>query len=161
MSPDVAFPRLNLASFYCGVGGAIFALLAIAPFAIALFVGGPVSGILLQRFGPRGVMAFGTGILGLADIALAATFIYIGDSPSYLAFILPLVLIGALIVLIIARIDPRILSREEAEEFFGLPVVAEIPAIAPTPAVIITSTWSTSPRRWARSSWTWSAATPT
>ncbi len=75
--------------------GTLFALLAIAPFAIALLLGGPVSGILLERFGPRGVMAFGTGILGLANIALAATFVFIGDDPSYIAFILPLILIGA------------------------------------------------------------------
>ena len=39
-------------------------------------------------------------------------------------------LIGALIILVIARLDPRIMSREEAEEYFGLPVIAEIPAIS-------------------------------
>jgi MFS family permease len=75
--------------------GTLFALLAIAPFAIALFVAGPVSGLLLQRFEPRKVMAFGTGVLGLANILLAAVFSIIGDDPNYLAFIVPLVFIGA------------------------------------------------------------------
>lgn len=75
--------------------GQLFALLAIAPFAIALFVAGPVSGLLLRRYQPRVVMALGTSILGLANILLASLFTVLGDNPSYLTFIVPLAFIGA------------------------------------------------------------------
>jgi MFS family permease len=79
--------------------GTLFAMLAIAPFAIALFVAGPVSGILLGRFGPRGMMTFGTVSLGLANLMLAAILAWFGPGASYLLFIAPLVFIGAGFVL--------------------------------------------------------------
>ena len=75
--------------------GQLFALLAIAPFAIALFIAGPVSGLLLRKFEPRQVMAFGTSVLGLANILLVAVFSVIGDNPNYLTFVVPLIFIGA------------------------------------------------------------------
>jgi DHA2 family multidrug resistance protein-like MFS transporter len=79
--------------------GALFATLAIAPFAIALFVAGPVSGMLLQRFGPRGMMALGTALLGVANILLAVILGWDGPGASYVVFIAPLASIGAGFVL--------------------------------------------------------------
>lgn len=97
--------------------GTFFAILAIAPFAIALFLAGPISGILIRRFGPRGMMSSGTASLGVANIALALILTWIAGAvrddfaadPSgtgsglsamhYLAFIFPLVLVGAGFVL--------------------------------------------------------------
>lgn len=79
--------------------GSLFAMLAIAPFAIALFVAGPVSGLLLGRFGPRGMMTLGTFILGLANILLATILTWLGRDANYLLFIVPLVFIGAGFVL--------------------------------------------------------------
>jgi len=97
--------------------GTLFAILAIAPFAIALFVAGPVAGILLRRFGPRGIMSAGTLAVGAANLLLAAVLIAIVGfvrefyqvnpetaeavlgAAHYLLFIAPLVLIGAGFVL--------------------------------------------------------------
>jgi MFS family permease len=97
--------------------GTLFAILAIAPFAIALLLAGPISGILIRRFGPRGMMTMGTLSLGVANILLAAVLVWIagvtrdafradpnasdaGLAPfHYLLFILPLVLVGAGFVL--------------------------------------------------------------
>ncbi|MEQ8717558.1 MAG: division plane positioning ATPase MipZ [Acidimicrobiales bacterium] len=39
-------------------------------------------------------------------------------------------LLGVLLVILLSRLDYRIRTKEEAEEHFGLPVVAEIPAVA-------------------------------
>ena len=75
--------------------GQILGMLAIAPFAVALLIAGPASGYLLQRFGPRGVIAFGTFIIGLANIILAAFLTWAGQDTNYIAFIIPLVFIGA------------------------------------------------------------------
>jgi len=75
--------------------GALFALLAIAPFAIALFIAGPVSGIMLRKFGPREIMASGTLLLGVGNIALAIILSSAELSGNYLWFILPLIFIGA------------------------------------------------------------------
>jgi hypothetical protein len=79
--------------------GALFALLAIAPFAVALFLAGPMSGYLLQRFGPRDLMTFGTLSLGVANILLALVLAVGGLGSQYVAFIVPLALIGAGFVL--------------------------------------------------------------
>ena len=79
--------------------GQWLAMLAIAPFALALFVAGPVSGALLQRFGPRGMMSLGAGMLGASNILMAVTLMWAGRSAHYLAFIIPLALIGAGFVL--------------------------------------------------------------
>lgn len=97
--------------------GTLFAIVAIAPFAIALLVAGPIAGALLRRFGPREIMASGTLAVGVANVLLAgALLVIVGfirefyqDHPAtaqaalsaahYLLFIGPLVLIGAGFVL--------------------------------------------------------------
>lgn len=75
--------------------GALFAILAIAPFAIALLVAGPVSGMLLRRMGPRSMMTVGTLVIGIGDILLAMILGLSGLSDHYVTFIIPLVFIGA------------------------------------------------------------------
>jgi MFS family permease len=97
--------------------GTLWAVGAIAPFAVALFLAGPIAGILLRRFGPRGIMSAGTLAVGVANLLLAAVLIAIvgfvrefyQENPAtaravlnaahYLLFIAPLVLIGAGFVL--------------------------------------------------------------
>jgi len=79
--------------------GQLLAMLAIAPFAIALFLAGPISGILMQRFGPRGMMAGGTLALGVANLSLATFLQWAGQETNYLLFIVPLAFIGAGFVL--------------------------------------------------------------
>lgn len=73
----------------------LLAVLAIAPFAIALFLGGPISGALLRRYSPRTLMAGGTVVLGIADVAIAAVIWWLGRDTNYLILILPLIGIGA------------------------------------------------------------------
>lgn len=75
--------------------GALFAILAIAPFAIALLVAGPVSGMLLRRMGPRSMLTIGTLVIGIGDILLAIIVGRSGLSDNYVTFIIPLVFIGA------------------------------------------------------------------
>ena len=72
----------------------LLSILAIAPFAIALFLGGPISGGLLQRYSPRTLMAGATAVLGIADIAIAVTITFMGKDTNYLLLILPLIGIG-------------------------------------------------------------------
>jgi MFS family permease len=97
--------------------GTLFAIFAIAPFAIALFLAGPVSGVLIRKFGPRGIMTVGTLSVGLANLLLALVLVgitgfvreFYRDNPDeshvaldvlhYALFILPLILIGAGFVL--------------------------------------------------------------
>lgn len=119
--------------------GTFFAMLAIAPFAVALLLAGPISGILIRRFGPRGMMTGGTLALGLANLLMALTLIWIVGQlreafiaePSstdlslvpfnYLLFIIPLALVGAGFVLsttvrtaIVFASTPRGLSASAA-----------------------------------------------
>lgn len=93
--------------------GTFFAILAIAPFAVALLVAGPVSGTLIRRFGPRGMMTSGTLLLGLANLSVAVIVLWLArevegrfradpvaaslslDPLHYLLFVLPLILVGA------------------------------------------------------------------
>ena len=75
--------------------GQLLSVVAIAPFAVALLLAGPVSGMLIQRFGPRGVMASGSLFLGIANLVLALFLAWAGGGLGYLAFIVPLALIGA------------------------------------------------------------------
>jgi DHA2 family multidrug resistance protein-like MFS transporter len=75
--------------------GSLWATIAIAPFAIALFVAGPISGLLLQRFGPRTIVLGGTTALALGNLALAAILDRFGIETAYAWFIVPLALIGA------------------------------------------------------------------
>jgi MFS family permease len=74
---------------------AIWSTIAIAPFAAALLLTGPVSGILLSRFQPRVIVLAGTVVLALGDIALAIAFAAFGRGTSYLWLVLPLAAIGA------------------------------------------------------------------
>jgi MFS family permease len=119
--------------------GTLFAIVAIAPFAIALLLAGPIAGVLIRRFGPRGMMSGGTMALGVANILLALTLIWIagevradfqadptGEGAGlaefhYLLFILPLILVGAGFVLsttvrtaIVFASTPRGLSASAA-----------------------------------------------
>ena len=80
---------------YFGVGmeyGPIFGILALAPLFAALVVAGPVAGYLLARFRPRILITGGMLAIGLGDLLVAAL---IGPTTTYVAFIVPLVLIGA------------------------------------------------------------------
>ncbi len=97
--------------------GTLLAIVAIAPFAIALLLAGPIAGILIHRFGPREMMTGGTFALGLANVLLAVALVWIAGvardtfrtNPNatdaglsdlhYLVFILPLILVGAGFVL--------------------------------------------------------------
>src|SRR5262249_58535292 len=75
--------------------GPIFAILAIAPFVIALLLAGPVSGSLLRRFGPRGMMTIGAFVIAVGDVVLWAIFEAVGRGGGYSLFLVPLVFIGA------------------------------------------------------------------
>jgi hypothetical protein len=97
--------------------GTVLAIVAIAPFAIALLAAGPIAGVLIRRFGPRGMMTSGTLVLGAANLAVAIVLIWLtgqvrdawqadptGTSSGlfefhYLLFVLPLALVGAGFVL--------------------------------------------------------------
>jgi MFS family permease len=79
--------------------GTLFGMMALAPFAIALLAAGPVSGVLLQRYGPRGMMAIGSLGLGVSSLLLALVLSMVGPETPYAAFIVPLALIGAGFVL--------------------------------------------------------------
>jgi MFS family permease len=79
--------------------GHLFATVAIAPFVIALLVAGPISGALLARFGPRGMMTVGVLGLGLSDLLLAGLLAIDGQDSPYIAFVIPLALIGTGFVL--------------------------------------------------------------
>lgn len=92
--------------------GTLFAILAIAPFALALLVAGPVAGSLIRRFQPRVIMALGTLAVGVANLLLALVLVaivgFVRDfyrtqpdearvalgAAHYLLFIAPLLLIG-------------------------------------------------------------------
>ena len=58
----------------------------------------------------------------------------LADNPFVLVFggALAGFLLGMVIVLTLARMDHRILSKEEAEEYYGLPVIAEVPQLRRT-----------------------------
>ncbi len=79
---------------YFGVGmryGPIFGMVALAPLFVALVLAGPIAGFLLARFQPRHLIAGGVLAIGLGDLAVAAV---IGPTTTYLAFIVPLILVG-------------------------------------------------------------------
>jgi len=89
-----AAPMLQLPQFFQAIQGSspLMATIAIAPFVIALLVAGPVSGYLLQRIGPRTLIAGGAIAVGLANIIVA---IVLDKSTAYPFFIVPFTLIGA------------------------------------------------------------------
>jgi MFS family permease len=72
--------------------GPILAVVALAPLIVALVAAGPVAGILLARLSPRWLIGVGAILVGLANLALVLATT---RSTSYLAFVVPLFLIGA------------------------------------------------------------------
>ena len=72
--------------------GPVFAVAALAPLILALVAAGPVAGILLQRFSPRRLIGLGAILVGLANLVL---ILIANPSAGYLAFVIPLFLIGA------------------------------------------------------------------
>ena len=87
-------PTLQLPMFFQFVEDfpPLLATAAIAPFVLALLLAGPISGILLARFQPRVLVAAGLIAMGLANVAVS---LVIARGASYLAFVVPFVLIGA------------------------------------------------------------------
>ena len=78
---------------YFGVGmryGPVGGMLALAPLFIALVLAGPIAGFLLARFQPRHLISGGILALGVGDVLVAAV---IGPTTTYLAFIVPLLLV--------------------------------------------------------------------
>ena len=79
---------------YFGVGmryGSVGGMVALAPLFVALVLAGPIAGFLLARFQPRGLIAGGILAIGIGDILVAAI---IGPTTTYLAFVIPLILVG-------------------------------------------------------------------
>ena len=68
------------------------AAVAIAPLAGALLLAGPVAGVLLKRVPPRWLVGFGVIFVGIGNLLLAAVAT---ESASYVAFIIPCLLVGA------------------------------------------------------------------
>jgi MFS family permease len=89
-----AAPMLQLPLFFQLINGygPIAAVVATAPFIVALIVTGPIVGLLLRRVGPRPLITVGVAGVGLGNILLALA---LAPSAPYLPFVLPLVLIGA------------------------------------------------------------------
>lgn len=87
-------PTLQLPMFFQFVEDfpPLLATAAIAPFVLALLLAGPISGVLLARFQPRVLISAGLIAMGLADVAVS---LVIARGASYLAFVVPFVLIGA------------------------------------------------------------------
>ena len=71
--------------------GPLGATIATAPFIVALLISGPLAGILLRRFEPRGLIAGGLAIVGLGNLIAGAV---LGEGTWYVTLILPLFLIG-------------------------------------------------------------------
>lgn len=92
-----AAPMLQLPQFFTAIQGSpslvtTVAAISTPPFVIALLVAGPVSGYLLQRIGPRTLIAGGAIAVGLANIIVS---IVLDQSTAYPFFIVPFMLIGA------------------------------------------------------------------
>ena len=79
---------------YFGVAmryGSLRGMVALAPLFIGLVAAGPVAGFLMARYQPRTLVLAGTVAVGLGDLLVA---LVIGPGTPYLAFVLPLVLVG-------------------------------------------------------------------
>lgn len=89
-----AAPMLQLPLFFQLIGGysPVAAVVATAPFIVALVVTGPIVGFLLARVPPRPLLTFGVAAVGVGNLLMAAVLI---RDAAYLGFVLPLVLIGA------------------------------------------------------------------
>jgi MFS transporter, DHA2 family, multidrug resistance protein len=72
--------------------GPIIAVVALAPLILALVLAGPIAGALLKRSSPRSLIGLGAIVVGLANLGL---ILVTTTSAGYLAFIIPLFLIGA------------------------------------------------------------------
>ena len=70
----------------------LLAAVAVVPLSGALLLAGPVAGVLLKRVAPRWLVGGGVIFVGIGNLVLAAVAT---ESPSYVAFILPCLLIGA------------------------------------------------------------------
>ena len=68
------------------------AAVAIAPLAGALILAGPAAGVLLKRVAPRWLVGGGVILVGAGNLVLAAVAT---ESASYVAFVLPCLLVGA------------------------------------------------------------------
>jgi len=89
-----AAPLLHLPILFEHIQGrpTLLAIAGIAPFVIALLIAGPLSGLLLERFRPRTLIAGGLVLVGVANLLLWSA---LSRDMSYLASIIPFVLIGA------------------------------------------------------------------
>jgi MFS family permease len=89
-----AIPLLQLPVYFQVILGfdPLLAVVAIAPFVLALLAAGPVCGWLLARVTPRTLIAGGTAAIGIADLVFAAV---VARNASYFSFVLPFVLVGA------------------------------------------------------------------
>lgn len=89
-----AAPMLQLPLFFQLIGGygPVAAVVATLPFIVALVVTGPIVGILLARIPPRPLLTFGVLAVGAGNLLMA---IVLGGDAPYLAFVLPLVLLGS------------------------------------------------------------------
>ncbi len=86
---------MTLLPQYFAVGlkyGSFLGIVAMVPMFMALVLAGPVAGILLARVQPRHLVGGGVIVIGLGNVLLAAI---IGPTTTYLAFVLPLFLVGA------------------------------------------------------------------
>ena len=72
--------------------GPLLAAVAVVPLSGALLLAGPVAGVLLRRVAPRWLVGGGVIFVGIGNLMLAAVAT---ESASYIAFILPCLLIGA------------------------------------------------------------------
>jgi MFS family permease len=66
-------------------------IVGMAPLFVALILAGPVAGFLLARFQPRHLIAGGMFAIGIGNLLVG---LLIGPTSWYLAFILPLLLVG-------------------------------------------------------------------
>jgi DHA2 family multidrug resistance protein-like MFS transporter len=89
-----AVPLLQVPQFFMVIQGSdpLLAMVAVAPFLVALLLAGPVCGWLLARIGPRTLIAGGAIAIGIADLLIAWT---LGRTTPYPVFVVPFLLIGA------------------------------------------------------------------
>ena len=92
IAQTAAFLQLPLYFRFVLGYGPNFAVVALAPLILALVAAGPVAGILLSRFSPRWLIGVGAALVGVANLAL---ILVATRSVGYLAFVVPLFLIGA------------------------------------------------------------------
>ncbi|MFO1541228.1 MAG: MFS transporter [Chloroflexota bacterium] len=89
-----AAPLLHLPIFFEQIQGhpQLLAIAGIAPFVVALLIAGPLSGLLLERFRPRTLIAGGLVLVGVANLLLWEA---LSRDMPYVSAIVPFVLIGA------------------------------------------------------------------